>query len=91
MKYKKKPVVVEACRFNGFDQECFSERPQWLEAAIMNGTITHTMGKLVIDTLECQMLCDVGDYIIQGVNGELYPCKPYIFEKTYEVVEYDYE
>lgn len=40
-----------------------------------------------IDTLEGKMRADLGDFIIQGVNGELYPCKPDIFHKTYEVVE----
>ncbi len=44
---------------------------------------------LYIETLEGNMRADVGDYIIKGVNGEFYPCKPDIFEKTYEPVEDD--
>lgn len=46
-----------------------------------------TNKELTIDTLEGQMHASVGDYIITGVNGEQYPCKPDIFEKTYELVE----
>lgn len=49
------------------------------------GNIHHTY-EIVIDTLEGQMKADIGDYIIKGVNGEFYPCKPDIFEKTYELV-----
>ncbi len=43
--------------------------------------------EMFIDTLEGTHHANVGDYIIRGVNGELYPCKPNIFEKTYEIVE----
>lgn len=43
--------------------------------------------KLVIDTLEGLMTASAGDFIIKGVNGEFYPCKPDIFEKSYELVE----
>lgn len=60
MKYRKKPVVIEAYIT---DKECF------------------------IETLEGTMKADVGDYIITGVNGEQYPCKPDIFEKTYDKVD----
>lgn len=43
--------------------------------------------EMIIDTLEGQMKANIGDWIIKGVNGELYPCKPDIFEKTYEKYE----
>ena len=59
MKYRKKPVVVEAYK---------------------------TDKEIVIHTLEGDMKASIGDYIITGVNGEQYPCKPDIFEKTYEAV-----
>lgn len=59
MKYKKKPVVVEAYQ---------------------------TDKEMIINTLEGVMKASVGDYIITGVNGEQYPCKPDIFEKTYEIL-----
>lgn len=45
--------------------------------------------KVIVHTLEGELLADVGDYIITGVNGEKYPCKPDIFEKTYDLVEED--
>lgn len=60
MKYRKKPVVVEAYQ---------------------------TDKEMIIHTLEGDMKASAGDYIITGVNGEQYPCKPDIFEKTYEKVE----
>lgn len=60
MKYRKKPVVIEAYQTNK---------------------------EMIIHTLEGDMKANVGDYIITGVNGEQYPCKPDIFEKTYEPVE----
>ena len=45
------------------------------------------MEELIIETLEGDMKCSIGDWIIKGVNGEFYPCKPDIFEKTYDKVE----
>lgn len=62
--------------------------PRWLCAAQDTGTlkfVSDTEGR--IKTLEGVMVLSVGDYIIHGVNGELYPCKPDIFEKTYERTE----
>ena len=60
MKYRKRPIVVEAYQV---DKE------------------------IIIHTLEGDMKASIGDYIITGVNGEQYPCKPDIFEKTYELAE----
>lgn len=83
MRYKKKPVVIEACRFM-----IDSYMPEWfMDNVTKNNIITHTDGTCDIKTLEGTMTADFGDYIIQGVNGELYPCKPEIFEKTYDIVE----
>ena len=80
-KYRKKPVVIEAIEYT---------TPQSvLEIIEMNGSSTGIINSdygLHIDTLEGTMRADKGDYIIKGVNGELYPCKPDIFEKTYEAV-----
>ena len=95
-KYRKKPVVIEAiqltwpnwsdiCEFvdeKHFGGGCYLDK-------IGNptiGTSTGMMG-LRIKTLEGEMLARQGDWIIKGVNGEFYPCKPDIFEKTYEAVE----
>ena len=79
MKYRKKPVVVEAVQFNGTD-----ESAEWLLPQLISGEIGRSCNKLYIKTLEGVMEANVGDYIIKGVNGEFYPCKPDIFEKTYE-------
>ena len=79
MKYRKKPVVIEAFRY-GVDKY----RPDWFQNAVtVNGIVTYDHG-CHIHTLEGVMLGKVGDYIIQGVQGEIYPCKPDIFELTYE-------
>ena len=86
-KYRKKPVEVQAVTFIGFGEPHFSSRPQWLRDAIYRDERIRFFGpegKLEIVTLEGIMLASPGDYIIRGVQGELYPCKPDIFEATYE-------
>ena len=90
MKYKKKPVVIEAFIWTGDENQ--PEDPEWICAAIQEGDAYFTdVGtpnyRLNIVTLEGTMTASPGDYIIQGVKGELYPCKPDIFEATYEPVE----
>ena len=89
MKYKKKPVTIEAVRFNGFTDPMFSERPDWLNDAFKNNTLflREYKAKLGISTLEGQMEASEGDYIIKGVDGELYACKPDIFRRTYELAQ----
>jgi hypothetical protein len=77
MKYRKKPVVVEAFQMTHEARVDNRDWPEWLNAPL--GTT------LSIGTLEGEMLVDFGDYIIQGVKGELYPCKPDIFEATYDL------
>lgn len=79
MKYRKKPVIIEAIQWNG------ENKSEILSFANKSAYIT--AGGLTINTLEGNMKASVGDYIIKGVNGEFYPCKPDIFEKTYEKVE----
>ena len=76
MKFRKKPVVIEATQWfkNG-------DHPA-VVGAVMSG-----MPINVIDTLEGTMFVTPGDWIITGVKGEHYPCKPDIFEATYEKVE----
>ena len=88
MKYRKKPVEIEAVQFISIDRG-FNERPDWLTKAIYKDEkikFFGTKNKLDIETLEGTMTARVGDYIIKGVNGEFYPCKPDIFEKTYEKI-----
>lgn len=97
MKYRKKPVVIEAFQMTKERRITNAEWPKWMHKAWNEGrgrtsalypTEEGTSeGTLSIGTLEGQHLVAWGDFIIQGVNGELYPCKPDIFEKTYEPVE----
>lgn len=92
MKARKKPVVIEAVRFLGFSElggeVRFSSRPEWLTKEFGKSVLFFDKPKtLTIKTLEGAMLAEIGDYIIRGVNGELYPCKPDIFEKTYDIIE----
>lgn len=86
MKYRKKPVIIEAIQF-----EDNSDRIIEIHEFMGGDTIRVNYEDkdnpyLKIETLEGIMKASVGDYIIKGVNGELYPCKPDIFEKTYERV-----
>lgn len=87
MKYKKKPVVIEAVEFLG-DSSIGEKAPKWAYEAYKEGTIFRGENgwDFYIKTLEGDMLISIGDYIIQGVQGELYPCKPDIFDETYEQV-----
>lgn len=84
MKYRKKPVVIEAVQWDGMK---VSEVTDWVETALEDNTLFRMGCDVIVSTLEGQMKASVGDYIIKGVNGELYPCKPDIFEKTYEQAE----
>lgn len=84
MKFRKKPVVIEAVQWDG---KLTTIEP------LMGKSKIETVGQdflstdLLIETLEGQMTAKVGDWIILGVAGELYPCKPDIFAATYEPVE----
>lgn len=89
MKYRKKPVVIEAVRWTG---ENVGEINGFCNPVkdfhIVRNTIWSKDKKtLLIKTLEGNHLASVGDYIIKGVNGEFYPCNPDVFAKTYERVE----
>lgn len=83
-KYRKKPVVIEAYQLVDNGEETTAV-PQWFMQEITNGRILPTAeGGLDIHTLEGVMNAAPGDYIIRGVKGEIYPCKPDIFELTYD-------
>lgn len=89
MKYRKKPVVIEAFLWTGDQHQI--EDPAWACEAIKAGGIWFSNPGtpevcLEIVTLEGTMTARRGDYIIKGVKGEIYPCKPDIFELTYEPV-----
>lgn len=83
MKYRKKPVEIEAIQWTGDND---AEIDKFI-------TVPHEIfpiqNKIIIPTLEGNMEAIEFDYIIKGVNGEFYPCKPDIFDKTYEVVQND--
>lgn len=91
-KYRKKPVVIEAFNYDG-DLKDSSGRyyvPIWAELAFEEGVLFYGYDEpweLYVKTLEGTVHVSVGDYLIKGINGELYPCKPDIFHKTYEAVE----
>lgn len=84
MKFRKKPVEIEATQFfsNNYDYE----RGRGLEGVIK---IKDSFGTIryAIETLEGRMAVKEGDWIIKGVKGEFYPCKPDIFEMTYEKLD----
>ena len=79
MKYRKKPVIIEAVRWTG------SITPE-MEDLLGEVKVLPKGSSLLIPTMEGVMEARRGDYIIRGVNGELYPCKPDIFKKTYELL-----
>ena len=87
-KYRKKPIVIEAMEWDGNIRRAHPAA-RWITE---NGGIArYTPGtqkepqKLAIETLEGTMTAEPNDFIIKGVNGEFYPCKPDIFAKTYDV------
>lgn len=85
-KFRKKPVVVEAIKFT---RQTYDEVREFTERKAYALSIPrHPNGRATckIDTLEGDMTATEGDYIIKGVQGEFYPCKPDIFEETYETV-----
>lgn len=84
MFYRKKPVVIEA--WQTYVEGEFT-KPQWLKEAIDAGKVYWSDGEpgyWTIETLEGSMRANARDWIIRGVKGEIYPCKPDIFEATYE-------
>lgn len=86
--YRKKPVVIEAVQLSYFNNEHTQILPKWVLEAVLNGTLElWTDGRAGVQTLEGVMIASPNDYIIRGIDGELYPCKPDIFERTYERVE----
>ena len=81
--YRKKPVVIEAFQFDGRSNTDPSV-PVWFVDAVLAGNVVAAPDCIAIKTLEGEMRGDLGDWIIRGVKGELYPCKPDIFAETYE-------
>lgn len=97
MRFRKRPVVIDAVQYTpeiarfGWPAALISDHP-WIDAAFeleQMHNVRATSGEkyVTIKTLEGEMRADPGDWIIQGIKGELYPCKPDIFELTYEAAE----
>lgn len=86
LRWRKKPVVIEAWKVPRSEERLSGVPPMWLLKATIDGVITFVPEELhaMIETKEGRMRADPGDWIIRGVKGELYPCKPDIFEATYE-------
>lgn len=91
-KFRKKPVVIEAVQwlnttesFNAI-QELNKDGNRSIVSIGGDPEIPESKPQLSIPTLEGDMRADLNDWIIKGVSGEVYPCKPDIFEKTYEIV-----
>lgn len=81
MKYRKKPVVIDAQRVTVFN---LGEVAEWCGGSVVRGTADAKHRAVAIRTLEGVMEAAVGDYVIRGIKGEFYPCKPDIFEATYD-------
>lgn len=88
MKFRKKPVVVDAFIWDGSDLA--TTHPDWFFKEVCENNIIIVDNKPNIKTLEGMMVANIGDYIIRGVKGEIYPCKPDIFELSYEPVQREY-
>lgn len=92
--YRKKPVVIDAYQFH--NRVGADDRPDWIIKAFDAGAIAVWQPRdkpayMIIPTLEGEMRADVDDWIIRGIKGELYPCKPDIFAATYEPVGADHD
>ena len=86
MKYRKRPIVIEAVQFKD-NPDTLIEIQELMQSDLRVSYEKPDKPVIKIETLEGTMEASVGDYIIRGVNGEIYPCKPDIFAKTYEVAE----
>ena len=82
--YRKKPVVIEAVQLEDLEVHTLITIQQFV--GLGKDIFKVESDGLVIKTLEGDMKASIGDFIIKGVQGEFYPCKPDIFEKTYEKV-----
>ncbi len=81
MKFRKKPIEIEAFLWEG-TAESHDWLRKWTEARVN----LVTEGRLQVLTLEGAIYASVGDWIVKGIQGEFYPCKPDIFEDTYELI-----
>jgi hypothetical protein len=94
MKFRKKPVVIEAIQWDGEDQRGMFDfleghKDRYMTVTGDNFEIDHrrVKGGLIIRTIKGEHIANIGDWIIKGVKGEFYPYKPDIFAETYEEVK----
>ena len=98
MKFRKKPIIIEAVQLKKTQVSIREITELMGESVDINNKIelvkfyefcdiVFSRGYMEIKTLEGTMRANIGNWIIKGVNGEFYPCKPNIFEKTYEMIE----
>ena len=85
-KYRKRPVVIEAVNVKDLHGNRTMEIPAWVLKGLRDGVIFFVNGNTFVKTKEGELRCPDDNWIIQGVEGELYPCDPAIFEKTYDAV-----
>lgn len=93
-RFRKRPVVIAAMRFstnNEAGSPTMDAITNWCNQGEDAYRAWHNGTNIFIRTLEGEMRADVGDWIIKGVKGEFYPCKPDIFDATYEPVEVGYD
>lgn len=83
MRYRKKPIIIEAVQFVDDDYGTLCA----IGSLGLKPNILYNPLRIEIHTLEGTIAANKGDWIIKGINGEFYPCKPDIFEKTYEMTE----
>lgn len=97
--YVKKPIAIEAVKFE-YTEECIAFLKEWMGGAFIGCTkyrSPYAVGWLEVGTLEdgssdtaqAKHIATEGDYVIKGVCGEFYPCKPHIFEETYQLATYE--
>lgn len=85
MRYRKKPIEIEAIQMPSQVGD-LTNAPQWLTSALSTGVVYYTSrAQFAVRTAEGIMEGHVGDWVIQGIEGELYPCKRTVFEATYEL------
>ena len=88
MKFRKKPIEVDAIQYNGENSEEIIEFATRFSSKRHIEEMTDAKGNyLMVKTLQGYMAAPINDWIIKGVKGEFYPCKPDIFGQTYESVE----
>lgn len=85
--YRKKPIVIEAMEFT---DKAKDQVFNWITCTCAAAFDKEGNPTLIISTLEGDHTARLGDWIIKGVQGEFYPCKPDIFEQTYELVEEEF-